>query len=72
VAEALERPAADLSLEMVYRSLYYVTGACHRGETTDPVAYLAAHAASLGILKRARKSRPSLLADLGVTFPAGP
>lgn len=72
VADRLHQPFAALSLEMVYRGLYYVTGAYHRGETSDPVAYLATHAASLGLVKRARKSPPSRLADLGLPFPAGP
>ena len=54
VAEALERPMAQVSLEMVYRSLYFFTQAYHRGETTDVVAYLAAHAKEFGILKRPR------------------
>ena len=54
VAEVLARPFAALSVEMVYRSLYFFTQAYHRGETTDPVAYLAAKAARLGILTRER------------------
>jgi hypothetical protein len=55
VAERLKQPWAALSLEMVYRSLSYVTHAHHRGETADPVAYLASHAKLLGIVKRQRK-----------------
>ena len=55
VAEALERPMAHVSLEMVYRSLYFFTQAYHRGEATDVVAYLAAHAKEFAILKRPRK-----------------
>jgi hypothetical protein len=57
VAEGLQRPFADLSLEMVYRAVYYATQAFHRGETTDAVAYLAAHAKLLGIIKRPRKQK---------------
>lgn len=59
VAEALDRPFAALSLEMVYRSLYYFTQAYHRGEATDVVVYLAANAQWLGIIKRKRKTNPS-------------
>jgi len=59
VAEALNRPFATLSLEMVYRSLYYFTQAHHRGEATQVVAYLAANAKGLGIIKRKRQTRPS-------------
>ena len=44
VAEALEQPFANVSLEMVYRSLYFFTQAYHRGEATDVVIYLAANA----------------------------
>lgn len=72
VADQLHQPYAALSLEMVFRSLYYFTGAYHRGEATDPVAYLATHAVSLGVLKRVRRSRPSRCAALAAPFPAGP
>jgi hypothetical protein len=41
---------------MVYRGLYFFTGAFARGEATDPVAYLAAQP-DLGIVKRRRHSR---------------
>lgn len=72
VAEALDRPAAALSLEMVYRSLYFFTQAYHRGEARDPVAYLAAKAKPLGILKRKRKPRPARPRELTLTFSSGP
>lgn len=55
IAEALARPFADLSPEMVYRSLYFVTSAVAQDPTTDPVRYLANHARELGIIKRPRK-----------------
>jgi hypothetical protein len=56
VAEALHQPLAAISIEMVYRSLYFFTQAHHRGETDDVVAYFAANAKLLGIVKRKRKS----------------
>ncbi len=59
VAEELQQPVAALSLEMVYRSVYHFAQAFHRGTATDPVAYLAADARGLGILKQKRK--PSTL-----------
>ncbi|HEX9371625.1 MAG TPA: hypothetical protein VF897_11500, partial [Roseiflexaceae bacterium] len=59
VAEALAKPFQAVSLEMVYRGLYHFTQAYHRGNADDPVAYLAAHAATLGIIKRKRKKRTS-------------
>lgn len=55
VAEALAVPFQAVSIEMVYRGLYHFTQAYHRGETADPVAYLAAHAKLLGLLKRKRR-----------------
>ncbi len=72
VAEALHRPFADLSMERVYRSLYYFARAYERGEASDPVAYLAANARWLGILKRKRKKTASSLEWLTLTNPCGP
>ncbi len=57
VADTLNQPLARISLEMVYRSLYFFTQAYHRGEATDVVPYLATNADWLGILKRQRKSK---------------
>jgi len=48
VAERLGQPFAAVSVEMVYRGVYYFTQAYHRGEATDPVGYLAQHARLLG------------------------
>jgi hypothetical protein len=59
VAEALAKPFRAVSIEMVYRGLYHFTQAYHRGAASDPVAYLAAKAQALGILKRKRKKRVS-------------
>ncbi len=56
VAEVLQQPFAAISIEMVYRGLYFFTQAHHRGETDDVVTYLAANAKLLGIVKRKRKS----------------
>lgn len=72
VAEALHKSFAAISIEMVYRSLYFFTNARQRGETNDVVAYLAAEAKFLGILKRKHKGEnpsplvfiPMLLTDL--------
>jgi hypothetical protein len=70
VAETLTVPLADISLEMIYRSLYFVTQAVHRGETDDPVAYLAAHTKLFGLIKRQRS--PSVLARLNLTISDDP
>jgi hypothetical protein len=67
VAAVLQRPFADLSLEMTYRGLYYATQAYHRGEAPDPIAYLAANAQLLGIIKRKRKKKPPLPEPFGPT-----
>jgi len=65
VAEALQKPFAAISVEMVYRSLYFFGQAVLRGETTDLIAYLAANAKPLGLLKRKRKQLSlELLLDL--------
>jgi hypothetical protein len=70
VAEALNRPFTELSLEMVYRSVYHFTQAFHRGKATDPVTYLAEHAVRLGILKRKRKRPLSAREWPDLTVPA--
>ncbi len=56
VAEVLQQPFAAISLEMVYRSLYFFTQAHTRGQADDLVTYLAANTKLLGILKRKRKA----------------
>jgi hypothetical protein len=55
IAEVLHQPFSAISMEMVYRSLYFFTNAHQRGETDDVVAYLANEAKFFGILKRKRK-----------------
>ena len=72
VAEELDQPFAALSLEMVYRSLYFFTAAYQRGAASDVVQYLAAEAANLGIVKRKRKRdpTPSRFDQLRLTFAA--
>jgi hypothetical protein len=73
VAEELNQPFAALSLEMVYRSLYFFTSAYQRGEATDVVPYLAGEAVDLGIVKRKRKqAAPSRFAQLCLTFAEQP
>lgn len=57
VAEALHQPLLAISMEMVYRGLYYFGQAQARGEAQDPVAYLVLHAKLLGIVKRSLPSQ---------------
>ena len=54
-AHAVQQPFAQVSLEMVFRGLYHFTQTFHRGQATDPVAYLAANAKRLGLIKRKPK-----------------
>ena len=59
VASALWRPLADISIEMVFRSLGYFAQAILKGETAKLIPFLVAHAKHLGLLKRQRK-KPAL------------
>ena len=72
VAQALNKPFQALSMEMIYRGLYHFTQAHHRGETDDVVAYLAAEAEGLGIIKRKRKKRAAAIDLLYLTIPEPP
>jgi hypothetical protein len=56
VAQELDVCLDHVSLEMVFRGLYFFAGAFQRGEASDPVAYLATQD-DLGIVKRRRKYR---------------
>ena len=59
VAEELMLPFDRISLEMVFRGLYHFIQAYNRGETTDPVKYLAApENRDLGVVKRLRNKKP--------------
>ncbi len=64
VAEALNRPFTDISMEMVYRGLYYFAQAYRRGQATGPIILLACHAKLLGIIKRRRTRWADKLPDL--------
>lgn len=56
VAEELHRPLERISLEMVYRGLYFYSTAVQAGDTRAPAAYLAAQR-DLGIVKARRPKR---------------
>jgi hypothetical protein len=65
VADALNRPFAAISMEMVYRSLYFFTSAYQRGEADDLITYLADNTGLLGLVKRKPPSdKLATLADL--------
>ena len=55
VAIALNQPKEKISVEMVFRSLYYVAKAIARGEKPDTVSYLAERAKLFGLVKAERK-----------------
>lgn len=63
VADELSLPLDRISLEMVYRGLYYFHGASKRGETQDPVKYFSHPdiVKCLGIVKRQRKPKKKLI-----------
>ena len=63
VAEELSLPFDRISLEMIYRGLYYFHGASKRGEADDPVKYFAHPDIQkcLGIVKRQRKPKQKLI-----------
>jgi hypothetical protein len=64
VAEELMLPFDRISLEMVFRSLYYFIQAYNKGEATDPVKYLAApENRDLGVVKRLRKKPDQVSTD---------
>lgn len=56
VANELGMPLDQISVEKVYRGLYFFVGAYERHEASDPISYLAAQT-DLGIVKRRRKYR---------------
>ncbi len=67
------QPVVAISLEMVYRSLYFFAQVYHRGETSDIAAYFAEHARLFGLVKRKRPSRNhSLLSLPPLTTPGIP
>jgi len=57
VADVLHLPLLAISMEMVFRSLYYFGQAYAKGEADDPVAYFALHAKVLGIVKSSLPSQ---------------
>ena len=54
VAEALGKPFADISMEIVYRALPFYVRAAHRHETDDLLAFLVADHKLFGLIKRKR------------------
>jgi hypothetical protein len=63
VADELSLPFDHISLEMIYRGLYYFHSASIRGEAHDPIKYFAHPEIQkcLGIIKRQRKPSQKLI-----------
>ena len=63
VADELSLPFDRISLEMIYRGLYYFHSASIRGEAHNPVKYFAEPDIQkcLGIVKRQRKPKQKLI-----------
>ncbi len=55
VAQSLNAPLEQISVEMVFRAFYHYSRALTRGEHVDLVPYLVQHAKLLGLVKRQRK-----------------
>ena len=55
VAIALNQPNEKISVEMVFRSLYYIAKAIAKDEKPDTVNYLAERAKLFGLVKAERK-----------------
>lgn len=71
VAGLLSLPFERISVEMVFRSLYYYLKAVERGETKSLPAYLA-NRSDLGIVKRKRKNQVNVFDSWPLTIAANP
>lgn len=67
VAALLDLPLERISIEMIYRSMYYFCKAVERGETDSLPHYLRDNAKHLGIVKRKRKEAVSVYASWALT-----
>jgi len=70
VAEALNRPFKDISLEMVFRGLYHFAQARQKGQANDPIEYFTRKAKALSLIKQKRKGKHlSLIQQMNLTIP---
>ena len=60
IAGLLKLPFERISVEMVFRSIYYYTKAVERGDVRPLPEYLADRSTNLGIVKRKRKNETSV------------
>lgn len=72
VAGLLRLPFERISVEMVFRSIYYYTKAVKRGDGRSLPEYLAERSADLGIVKRKRKNETSVFESWPLTIASKP
>jgi hypothetical protein len=72
VAGLLKLPFERISVEMVFRSIYYYTKAVERGDARPLPEYLADRSADLGIVKRKRKNQTSVFELWPLTIASNP
>ena len=72
VAGLLNVPFERISVEMVFRSIYYYLKAVERGETQPMPEYLAVRASDLGIVKRKRKYQTNVFDSWPLTIAVNP
>jgi hypothetical protein len=72
VAGLLALPFERISVEMVFRSLYYYLKAVERGDSRSLADYLAFRASDLGIVKRKRKNRKNVFDSWPLAITANP
>ena len=72
VAGLLNLPFERISIEMVFRSIYYYLKAVERGDTRSMPEYLAFRAFDLGIVKRKRKNQTNVFDSWPLTITVKP
>ncbi|MCB8943300.1 MAG: IS4 family transposase [Ardenticatenaceae bacterium] len=72
VAGLLKLPFERISVEMLFRSIYYYTKAVERGDGRPLPEYLADRSADLGIVKRKRKNEMSVFESWPLTIASNP
>ncbi|MEA4909761.1 MAG: transposase, partial [Anaerolineaceae bacterium] len=60
IADVLDRPFEDISMEMVFKGLYHFVQEKKLGRATDPVSFLAQEAKFYGIIKHRNRPKQPL------------
>lgn len=60
IADALNRPVEEISMEMVFKGMYHFVQEKKLGRAADPVALLAQEALFYGVIKRRKHSKSPL------------